>query len=423
MSIDPIELFLQEQAQDGQQDSEGSFTVSGDRALKKLAEYQLPRTSAWILKMVQAGVAAGAESLRVQQTAKSTQIRYSACDLGNLDELLGALTSPTPTVTRAQEHLLVGLRTAAFARSRPVLLTRRHPEEGSHTLFWNGTRFSAVQDARLVKDALRRPDRPELTIHVAGSPLGPDKNLPRMKGLNDTVASEFKELQSQAVTCPVPLHLDARRVDHFGLEDVSMQRGVLVFGYAPEAQGLTSELPLSGYCLRDTQQEPPPRVACAWTLYENSSSPEFSKVCWVKDGVICQERHLDSHVDKVSMRLFLPADEFETDLTGLQLRLPETAEVQRRIGAAVRAACQGLKFDEQGQMQLEAVAAHTQRNPWSMAFLSVIGGVLAAPFTGGASVLMGIGGAAVSFASGSSSRISGRRLEAFRSQLESRFSL
>lgn len=201
-----------------------------------------------------------------------------------------------------------------------------------------------------------------------------------------------------------------------------MQRGVLVFGYAPEAVGLNSELPLSAYCLRGALSEPPPRVACAWTLYESTTSPEFSRVCWVKDGVICQERHLDSHVDRLSMRLYLPADEFETDLTGLQLRLPEAGEVQRRIQMAVRAACQGLKFDEKGQMQLETVAAHTRSHSWSKAVLCVVGGVLAAPFTGGASVVLGLGGAAASLASGSSSRVSGRRLETFRSELESRFS-
>ena len=46
--------YLQQARSEGRQDSEGSFTVAQDKALKKLAHFALPGKFDWVLKVVQA---------------------------------------------------------------------------------------------------------------------------------------------------------------------------------------------------------------------------------------------------------------------------------------------------------------------------------------------------------------------------------
>ena len=47
-------LFLQEARAEGQQDSEGNFTIAQDKALDKLAHFSLAGEYDWVLKVVQA---------------------------------------------------------------------------------------------------------------------------------------------------------------------------------------------------------------------------------------------------------------------------------------------------------------------------------------------------------------------------------
>lgn len=75
-----LERFLQEQVAQGVVDSSGSFSLSRAKALEKLAAFQLPRQTMWILKLVQAAVTSGAESLTIQQTSTDTELYFSPGD-------------------------------------------------------------------------------------------------------------------------------------------------------------------------------------------------------------------------------------------------------------------------------------------------------------------------------------------------------
>ena len=394
---DPIESFLAEQADYGEVESVGSFTVSGERAVAKLAEFQLPRPSAWILKMVQAGVLGQAASIVIKQKSKSTSVTFDSVRLGSLEELRDIWTHPAPILSAAQKPLLIALRAVGFARRRPILVTKRTPGQASVSLFWNGLRLSAIQPAKtniLEKDLFGgTAEKDQLCFHIGSSPLGDDNRLHRTKGFNDTVAEEFRELQQHAVSCPVPLTIDGRRVDHFGMEDVSLHRKPMAFGCEPMEEAGAAGLKVG---LRFFSQAGRRGLAAsAWVLYKTSRHYP-SQVCWVKDGVVCEVDSLSGTRGRspFCLRLYLPADDLGTDLTGLHLIFPSPELRSERRLAALRL------FQRRVQDSGSALSAPTDVHPtvrkageWIGPAAVLMGGTLLAPFTWGLGLVVGALGA------------------------------
>lgn len=388
--IDPIEKYLREYSSDGQRDSSGVFTISAEKALAKMASYQLPRPSSWILKMVQAGVSSGAREIAISQTSRSSRITFQGGQLGSLKELVALCTDPQALVTPGQEHLLIGLRSVAMARQRPVLMLEE-PVDGvpSHALWSGGSQLSAIEPARPGTGLFRRtPQDRSLTFHVGDSALGETRDEKAQRGIQRVVAEEFRDLVANAVACPVPLTLDSRRVDHFGLDDISFHRMPLLFGAEPCQEG-ESGLPLSP-AVRLTENTEPTLYGAAWTVYL-TDRPRSSEICWVKDGVVCQTDLLPAMKSPFLLRLFLCAQNFETDLTGLQLRFPDG---QRR--PLIRRALKAFAASAPTISSSKPLAFRVQHTPrsgswWGGALLTV-GGVLLAPFTLGGGVLVGLTG-------------------------------
>ncbi|MFA5507094.1 MAG: hypothetical protein WC314_25300 [Vulcanimicrobiota bacterium] len=73
-----LESFLNELKASGQSQGQGHFTVAREKALEKLAEFQLPFQGAWIVKVVQAVVAFGvATPIAIGQTRRVTSIKFA----------------------------------------------------------------------------------------------------------------------------------------------------------------------------------------------------------------------------------------------------------------------------------------------------------------------------------------------------------
>ena len=71
-----LQQLLRQQQAEGKFDSGGQFTLDRDKALAKLAAFQLPRRGAWILKIVQSAVLAGATDLKIVQTNFETRVTF-----------------------------------------------------------------------------------------------------------------------------------------------------------------------------------------------------------------------------------------------------------------------------------------------------------------------------------------------------------
>lgn len=384
--IDPIEQYLREQSQEGRTDSVGAFTISADKAVAKLAEYQLPRTSAWLLKMVQAGVLARCTSMAITQSGKSSKVCYIGGNLGAFSDLLQAISNPQTLLTPAQQHLMLGLRTVALGRERPVLIYDEPTDSEPVRAFWNHTRVSQPQTIGVLNRSLITHNERRLTFHVGDSPLADDFRYKREKGVRRGVADEYRELMLNAVPCPIPLTVDRRQVDHFGLKDVSLQRHPVLFGLE------RSETDGEGFYVSpsmglEANNEGP--YSAGWVAYLTQKRHD-NEICWVKDGVVCESQTFAGD-GPFYLRLFLSAQDVPTDLTGLQLRFKNLADREQRIREALKAFVESSPaITTEKALPYRSNLTPGQSGGWWGAALLAIGGVFLLPFTGGVSAVGGV---------------------------------
>lgn len=111
-------------------DGHGSFTLDPLQALEKLRRYQLENPNAYLLKWVQAGVARGANCLRVQVSAGQVSvtyegIRFRGSELANLfPSLLGSEVDP------AVKALAIGVNSALASAPHKIVLESWDGERG-----------------------------------------------------------------------------------------------------------------------------------------------------------------------------------------------------------------------------------------------------------------------------------------------------
>ena len=334
--------------------------------------------------MVQAGVVAESTGMWVSHGMRSCKIRFKGGRFGSLEEIREAWIEPIPIHDRARQHLSVALRTLAFARRRPVLVVSCCEQQGLRSIFWDGSTMSKVGPAA---DSVRGTVTPgELLVFVSRSPLGRDATQKKVHGVSDVTAAEFKELTSFAVCSPMPLWVDNRPLNHFGMEDVSMVRRSLAFS----AQAQSSESPSLKLPPKVAQTSGVERASLAWTLYHHAKEREHSRIGWVKDGVVCEKEDLQSNPVHFQVRLFVPADDLDTDLTELQLRFPTPELRGRRTASAVLAFCSEL--GQQNELTQEiAKSLGGRAKHWGVASVLLLGGMLFAPATSGFSLLASAG--------------------------------
>ena len=60
-----LDEFLAAEMSEGVKDSSGQFTLAPEKAIEKLAAFQLPGESSWVGKVIQAAVTAGFSELKL----------------------------------------------------------------------------------------------------------------------------------------------------------------------------------------------------------------------------------------------------------------------------------------------------------------------------------------------------------------------
>ncbi|MCA9775064.1 MAG: hypothetical protein KC800_00040 [Candidatus Eremiobacteraeota bacterium] len=375
-TTDGLDLFLDQLGKEGVRDSEGFFTVSGDRALQKLAVHQLPRESAWVLKVVQAAVQSRAGRIRVHQSGRSLQFQLHRAYLGTLQQVVDAWTLPSAMATPAQSDLVVALRTVCFAAKRAVILAHHDPEQGVLAIIWDGERLSAIQSAT---------DLAKAKLPFTWVPPGCWAVRVYNKKGKVVRADEFDELTRFAVTCPVPLEMDGRELNHFGLKDVSRERSSIMFsaqtvkaGDLPERRGIRLPHNLGG-------ESSTMRVA--WVLYRDAKE-QPSRISWVRGGVVVEEEPFHLRCGGLFFRVFVPAEGLETDLTTLTPRFPRPDCRGEWIRLALSQVRDDLLPDEPLAKRIEQELAEGAERSWGMAGIALLGGLLGIPLTKGASVVM-----------------------------------
>ena len=89
-----LEDLLQDRAAEGREVEEGVFTLSSEKILAKLAEFQLPFKGAWAIKLVQAAVVAGCQSLAIRSTSDETSFDFTALRMWSLADVESAVWQP-----------------------------------------------------------------------------------------------------------------------------------------------------------------------------------------------------------------------------------------------------------------------------------------------------------------------------------------
>jgi hypothetical protein len=120
-----VDSFLEQLSSEGHKDSEGRFTLSLEHAREKLSTYLLESTEEYLLKLIQAGVAAGAKELEL--ISKATHVKFVmhgvSLNAADLAEILNHLLQPSQSPdARALRHLATAVNTAVMTRAQGIVL-------------------------------------------------------------------------------------------------------------------------------------------------------------------------------------------------------------------------------------------------------------------------------------------------------------
>lgn len=113
-------------------ESEGEFTLSADRALAKLSEFRLLHRSLYVVHLVAAAVAAGAEEFRVVNSRESIEFRFDkpVCSESELRGLLSAAIQNSAEPWKRE--LAIGLNGIQAFDMRSTVLESKSDEQAAY---------------------------------------------------------------------------------------------------------------------------------------------------------------------------------------------------------------------------------------------------------------------------------------------------
>jgi len=208
LSRDPIEEFLAQLAQ-GQKDSQGRFTLGREQAAEKLRRFQLADPNHYVLNVVAAATASGAERLDVRVDADDCEMTLvGGRRPGELDDLLTSLLNSEQP---AEELYLRELARAVYGslglRPTRVTVTTWDGQSGSELSLRGerqATRALARPPWKPAAAGLRLHVREEFSSQVLGRFLG------RLTGAG-TPAGDL--LQARCRYSPLPVTLNGNALN------------------------------------------------------------------------------------------------------------------------------------------------------------------------------------------------------------------
>ena len=338
-------------------DSEGSFTLGGREALRKLAFFQLPRQSAWVLKIVQAAVRSKASALRVSQEDESTSFVFQSQSTIDAQELVAALLSPEVPESPILAHLVVALRAVGFGEQRCFSLALS--SRGKRTLIgWNG-------DKLLQREEHTEPSNGTLFL-LGVSNTGEDGNGPTR---SERRVAEQQELLQNSEVCPIPITFNGKRIGdlsrfteqasrnrslplsigwsalrtQFDLPALHLPAGLLSRMHAEEGKWRPTDRFEDNRVFYFDGNEADSELTCIGKLsfdfvvtkyrtmfssFQFKTKTRKSQYCWVKDGVVVHRQTSGWEAMPISFDLYLSAEDLPSDISSFGLQ--ESPELQRR---------------------------------------------------------------------------------------------
>lgn len=326
-----------------------------EKALQKIADFQLPYPDCWILKVIQAAVLSGAESLQIRQTSTDTELSFlpSEWPPANFET---QFFNPASVTTAASAALRTAMWSVGLGCKRPFQLTLPGRQ---HTYFWDTMELTAVP----------RSDSKRLFLAVSHRTAESGKGIPGIRALQAarSNASVLQVVTGCAYTAPLELTVDNRRVD--GL-DRSPTHGMSSSCYPMatcwlEVDGTLLGMPpgnnplptlvqhhrLKALCEHfelDPGDRRPSGVAiisahCGDGDSALSAGEQHSTLTWIRNGVVVQRERLGLPKRAMSVGIYASADGVNTDLSGFALRENELAPLRERL---LRAASEHLRVTQ-----------------------------------------------------------------------------
>lgn len=334
-----IGAYLARVAQGGEADGQGEFTISHQQAARKLARFSLPRSSAWVAKLIQVAVRWQARSVEVRHSLNETFLHLELDTVPTEEAIISAIVSGAIDRGKPLEGLALALRAIVEQAGLSFLLVSDDGQSTPRPIY-AGRYFSRLSErARL---APRFHPRPGLSLTVRHRPAqtdysDPDEVLAALRGHLPLL----DELRRTCFVCPLPIL--CQEGQHDGLlaspelggssTKLMLLRGLRGLASSPDQLVLPGDFEdkapsLLSHPLRVRRSYGGSRLAQAVLMLGVRLDPprregelrRCSRLLWVNDGVVVQEEKLALLATEVlQMTVLANASGLATDLTGFSL--------------------------------------------------------------------------------------------------------
>lgn len=341
--------FLEQARAEGDQDSEGSFTIAQDKALDKLAHFSLPGEYDWVLKVVQSANSWACPVLQISQTRVATSFYFKPADSQFPTDaaIVNALRHGSLESNDPVHDLCVALRALVDQVKLSFVLAIRFQGKLGEPIYSGDDVTSLSQGERrrwshLDDDGLR------LTVsHFKGQESFSGRYIPTLSRVARRNLEIIRILEKRAFCSPTPIVLDGREITnpfrHRSLGNDLYYRTLAIGHLNRDTQG--RELTWHSYpVLSEVENCHRPKELggqnTAWCLLQtfdwmalqdyrqamshstgSLSLPFFRstphQVFWVRHGVVCKRRTIYNGTLATTAFLILPSSHLRTDLTGL----------------------------------------------------------------------------------------------------------
>ncbi len=215
----------------------GEFQINLQLAIKKQAAFSLPEPGLWLVKIVQAAVASGAEEVRIRFLRRKVIVEFPSPNQWTAEVLLGILSGKTLGNDRALFHLKFGLLAAT--------------ENFTQTLEWRcgGQKACLSGHDCHLQDFSNDGVFRLVVSRPASSKVKPDRFNSPIRYLFRKTAHEYKAVVDRCRVSPVPIWVDGLKLkSQYHTKPWHLPRKNNFQSEAPTGRRkLLAQIPLSGY--------------------------------------------------------------------------------------------------------------------------------------------------------------------------------
>lgn len=190
--------FLEVQLSEGRYFDSSAFSIDSLTALEKLGQHQLPGSGLWLVKIVQAAVAAGAEGVDISFGNRWLGVSFTPQYDWQADEILRTVLSGELPADRAMAHLVAALRASSASKTEAVCWSCG---EAQVFLGHQICRVSPQSSGRTFRLEAHRPPRSRSLGRMLSSSV---------YHLAKQTVEEYDALRAHCWVSPIPITVDGR---------------------------------------------------------------------------------------------------------------------------------------------------------------------------------------------------------------------